>query len=100
MGRQNILVLGGGIAGLAAAVELARAGRRVTLIEANRRLGGRIFTRQRNGLPVELGAEFIHGGDKPFWKLLRRSRLKTIRVPDRFQQFTDGALRKIDLWQQ
>jgi monoamine oxidase len=58
------IVIGAGVAGLAAARTLAEAGRRVALIEARERVGGRIHTVQAiqgDDLPVELGAEFIHG---------------------------------------
>ena len=59
----DVIVIGAGAAGLAAAGELLRAGRSVLLLEARDRLGGRIWTRKEAGLPVpiELGAEFIHG---------------------------------------
>ena len=59
----DVIVVGAGIAGLAAARTLAEAGRRVAVIEARDRVGGRIYTMpaSRGGLPVELGAEFIHG---------------------------------------
>ncbi len=61
--RFEVLVVGAGAAGLAAAVELARAGRSVCVLEARDRLGGRIFTRREPDLavPIELGAEFVHG---------------------------------------
>ena len=57
------IVIGAGVSGLAAARTLAEAGRRVALIEARERVGGRIHTVQaiQGDLPVELGAEFIHG---------------------------------------
>jgi monoamine oxidase len=60
---KDVIVLGAGIAGLAAARTLAQAGLRVTLVEARDRVGGRILTvnSRQGGLPVELGAEFIHG---------------------------------------
>jgi monoamine oxidase len=59
----DVIVIGAGIAGLAAARTLAEAGKRVVLIEARDRVGGRILTvpSADGGLPVELGAEFIHG---------------------------------------
>jgi monoamine oxidase len=60
---KDVVIVGAGIAGLAAARILAEAGRRVTLIEARDRVGGRICTvpATQGELPVELGAEFIHG---------------------------------------
>lgn len=59
----DVVVVGAGAAGLAAASELLRAGRSVLVLEARDRVGGRIWTRREPGLavPVELGAEFIHG---------------------------------------
>ena len=54
----DVLIIGGGLAGLAAAGELSRAGRRITILEARNRLGGRVDTRHEPGwpLPVERGA--------------------------------------------
>ncbi len=95
---EPILVIGGGVAGLAAAVELARADHRVILLEARDRLGGRIFTSPSEAIPLELGAEFIHGGDSGLWKWIHAGGLKTVEVPDRHQVLVDGALRTTDLW--
>jgi monoamine oxidase len=60
---NDVIVVGAGIAGLAAARKLAEAGLQVVLIEARERAGGRIFTVPpvAGELPVELGAEFVHG---------------------------------------
>jgi monoamine oxidase len=57
----TILVIGGGLAGLAAAERLARAGVPIRLVEARDRLGGRLWTERRFGARVDLGAEFLHG---------------------------------------
>ena len=63
MPATEVLVLGAGAAGLAAARDLSQAGRRVAVLEARDRWGGRVLTHREAAwpLPVELGAEFIHG---------------------------------------
>jgi monoamine oxidase len=64
-GRESAegVVLGAGIAGLASAVELARHAVDVVVLEARKRIGGRIWTSHetQSPLPVEIGAEFVHG---------------------------------------
>ncbi|GLF97788.1 protoporphyrinogen oxidase [Streptomyces yaizuensis] len=53
----HVVVVGGGISGLAAAHRLVTAGARVTLVEASGRLGGKLRTGEIAGVPVDLGAE-------------------------------------------
>ncbi|MEU3746404.1 MULTISPECIES: protoporphyrinogen oxidase [Streptomyces] len=55
----HVVVAGGGIAGLAAAHRLATAGHRVTLLEADDRLGGKLLAGEIAGAPVDLGAESL-----------------------------------------
>jgi len=73
----DVLVLGAGAAGLAAAQELSQAGMRVIVIEARERVGGRIFTQRVPGhpLPIELGAEFIHGRPPESFALVEQAGL-------------------------
>ncbi|MEV8451521.1 protoporphyrinogen oxidase [Streptomyces sp. NPDC052095] len=56
-GTGHVVVIGGGIAGLAAAHRLLGAGLRVTLLEAAERLGGKLMTGEVAGARVDLGAE-------------------------------------------
>ncbi|MGP4004776.1 protoporphyrinogen oxidase [Streptomyces sp. 8N706] len=55
----HVVVIGGGIAGLAAAHRLTGAGARVTVLEASDRLGGKLYADEIEGVPVDLGAEAI-----------------------------------------
>ncbi len=57
----DVIILGGGVAGLSAARDLTAGGVRVRVLEARDRLGGRVSTRHTPDGPVELGAEFVHG---------------------------------------
>ena len=77
MPSADVVVLGAGIAGLAAAERLGAAGRRVVVLEARDRIGGRIHTVDDPGLklPIELGAEFVHGRPKELVELIRETGL-------------------------
>jgi monoamine oxidase len=81
----DVLVLGAGMAGLAAAERLAAAGRHVVVLEARDRIGGRIHTVDDPGLryPVELGAEFVHGQPRELLALIRELDLTLESVPRR-----------------
>lgn len=59
--NNEIIIVGAGIAGLAAAKRLNDAGMKVTVLEARDRIGGRIETRDFYGIPIDLGASWIHG---------------------------------------
>ena len=59
---ETILVVGAGMAGIAAARHLQDAGYKVVVLEGRDRLGGRIWTsRQWREIPLDLGASWIHG---------------------------------------
>jgi monoamine oxidase len=96
MEEPEILIIGAGIAGLVAARELARAGLSVLILEARDRIGGRILTvsSQPGNVPVELGAEFIHGAENDAWPLIREARLRTHAVPDRHWRPAGAELKK------
>lgn len=60
-GGKTILVVGAGMAGLAAARELRALGHAVVVIEGRERVGGRVWTQRSLGMPVDVGASWIHG---------------------------------------
>ncbi|KAL5126455.1 putative polyamine oxidase 2 [Glycine soja] len=57
----SVIVIGGGMAGIAAARALQDASFQVILLESRERLGGRIHTDYSFGFPVDLGASWLHG---------------------------------------
>ncbi|MFN8492083.1 MAG: FAD-dependent oxidoreductase [Caldilineaceae bacterium] len=60
--KKRIVVIGAGLAGLAAARQLQTQGHEVVVVEARDRIGGRIWTSTKwANLPVDLGASWIHG---------------------------------------
>ena len=56
---RHVVVVGGGLAGCAAALTCADGGARVTLLEARQRLGGATFSFQRDGLWLDNG-QHVH----------------------------------------
>jgi monoamine oxidase len=71
--EYDVIVVGAGAAGLAAAAHLSRSGKSVCVLEARDRIGGRILTVRPRGaaIPLELGAEFIHGESPAIFEQLR-----------------------------
>ena len=94
----DVIVIGAGAAGLAAAAVCARAGRSVLVLEARERIGGRAWTRRMPGLtwPVELGAEFIHGRARATMSLLKQARMRTVRSAREQRYAAKGRLRRVD----
>ncbi len=63
MADFDILVIGAGAAGIAAARAIRAAGRSVMVLEARGRIGGRVATDHRFGVPFDLGARWLHNAD-------------------------------------
>lgn len=80
----EVVVIGAGVAGLAAAVTLRENGRDVQVLEARQRVGGRVWTIREpfsDGLYAEAGAEYVNGGHTWVDTFLRRYGLLDGRTP-------------------
>jgi monoamine oxidase len=89
---HDVIVVGAGMAGLTAARALAEAGLKVLVVEAQDRIGGRIWTRHVGDEAIELGAEFIHGRPPELWALIEEAGLETYERGGSQVCFEDGAL--------
>ncbi len=92
----DVLIIGAGAAGLAAARELSSGNYDVIVLEARDRIGGRIHTHSEPQLtaPIELGAEFVHGTAPDTLKVADRAGLKLIELPNRHWYLRNGLLSK------
>ncbi|MBC5801044.1 MAG: FAD-dependent oxidoreductase [Candidatus Eremiobacteraeota bacterium] len=92
---DDVIVIGAGAAGLAAARRLAAQSLRVVVVEARERVGGRAWSVSlaRAAVPAELGAEFIHGHAAETMALLREAGRAAIDTGGESWTFADGALR-------
>lgn len=71
--EADVIVIGAGMAGLAAATQLIKDGNSVILLEGRERIGGRTWTDHTLGVPVDMGASWIHGvKDNPLTELANR----------------------------
>ncbi|HYQ46498.1 MAG TPA: NAD(P)/FAD-dependent oxidoreductase [Polyangiaceae bacterium] len=98
----DVVVLGAGIAGLTAARALADAGKRVLVLEAASRVGGRIWTVPGliGALPSELGAEFVHGSPEPTLRLAREAEVELLPLVERHVKKDGAVFRDLsDPWQ-
>jgi phytoene dehydrogenase-like protein len=94
----DVVVIGAGAAGLAAAKRLGAAGRRVLVLEARDRIGGRIDTRREPGwpAPVEAGAEFVHGHSRAAWDAIEKAGLAADEVKDGHWHAPEGRPEPLD----
>jgi len=80
--KTDVIIVGAGVSGLAAARALRERGVRVEVLEARDRIGGRIFTHRdpRASVPIELGAEFVHGSAPEVMSIVREAGLLAAEV--------------------
>jgi monoamine oxidase len=98
MEKTDIIIVGAGAAGLIAAYELSKAGKKVTLLEARDRIGGRACTTHPAGFSqaIETGAEFVHGQLPITLGLLQKAGLKYHLLGGNSYSVRKGKLLKED----
>lgn len=73
---HDVIVVGGGFAGVTAAREVALRGHSVLLLEARDRLGGRTWSADWDGIPVEYGGGWVHWHQPHTWSEITRAGLR------------------------
>lgn len=99
--KYDVIIVGAGAAGLTAARELTGRGKRVLLVEARGRIGGRVHTLHPPGLPmpIELGPEFIHGNPPSTFAITDAAGLPIYELPDNHWWSRDGRWEQVpDFW--
>src|SRR5712671_489950 len=96
--RTDVVIVGAGVAGLAAARRLHEHGARVVVLEARRRIGGRIYTTRdpSTSLPIELGAEFLHGDAPEVRAIADAARLTVVAISGDRWQAAHGRFTRLD----
>jgi monoamine oxidase len=80
--RTDVVLVGGGFAGVTAARELTQRGVSVTLVEARDRLGGRTWTREsRLGKSLDFGGTWVHWIQPHVWAEIERYGLSLVSSP-------------------
>ena len=93
--RYDVIIIGAGVAGLAAMRKLVEAGLHVCLLEASDTTGGRISTIHDGfGQPAEAGAEFVHGKLPLTFKLIKEAKLSHEAVEGKMIGVQNGEWRK------
>lgn len=88
----RVIVIGAGMAGIVAARLLGESGFSVTVLEARGRIGGRLNTNEDLGVPVDLGASWVHGADhNPLTRWFERENLPLIYAPTGERGFYDSG---------
>jgi monoamine oxidase len=96
MNNTDVLIIGAGATGLMAACILAKAGKKVTVLEARERCGGRIHTLNNELFfkNAELGAEFVHGDLPVTLNLLNEAGIKYHSAGGELWRYKNGEFNK------
>ena len=87
MTEPEVVVIGGGAAGIGAARKLTDAGIPCLVLEARDRLGGRAWTHEAAGYPLDLGCGWLHSADKnPLTKIAREQGRRIDETPPPWQR--------------
>lgn len=95
---MDVVIIGAGAAGLYAANLLSKQGKKITILEARDRTGGRIQTLHDPAfqLPIEAGAEFVHGDLQLTLKLLKEAGIEHYETAGELFRANNGQLEKQD----
>ena len=100
MSEKTAVVVGGGIAGLASAALLAKAGMKVTLLEAREKVGGRAYIWEKDGFVFDMGPSWYLMPDAfdQFFKLMGTTadkELKLVKLEPAYQTRNEGLDQKL-----
>ena len=100
MSQKTAVVVGGGIAGLASAALLAKAGMKVTLLEAREKVGGRAYIWEKDGFVFDMGPSWYLMPDAfdQFFKLMGTTadrELKLVKLEPAYQTRNEGLDEKL-----
>ncbi|MFY9304239.1 MAG: phytoene desaturase family protein [Rhodoluna sp.] len=100
MSQKTAVVVGGGIAGLASAALLAKAGMKVTLLEAREKVGGRAYIWEKDGFVFDMGPSWYLMPDAfdQFFKLMgttAEKELKLVKLEPAYQTRNEGRDEKL-----
>ncbi|MBE2254785.1 MAG: FAD-dependent oxidoreductase [Ignavibacteria bacterium] len=96
--KQNVIIVGAGLAGLSAGKFLKEKGVNVTILEARNRIGGRVFSFDIDGLVIELGAEWVGASHERIIELCKEYNLELHDNRFSSHKLIDGDYRKPGEW--